>query len=157
MSEAHAPDHPDEEHFRFAPADDLPGWMTWDHVGPARFNAVFGPLRVRAERPGQSRVRMLPTPAHSNFFDQIHGGAMLAFMDLVMYPACAVQPDLRIGRASTIDLSAQFMRGARIDLATDAVVDILRETGRFVFVRGLVEQAGEVCAAFAGTIRKATR
>jgi hypothetical protein len=36
------------------------------------------------------------------------------------------------------------------------VIELLKETRRLVFLRGVVEQDGELIAAFSGTIRKPT-
>jgi len=37
------------------------------------------------------------------------------------------------------------------------VVEILRETRRMLFLRGLIEQEGTIAAAFSGTVKKATK
>jgi hypothetical protein len=43
-----------------------------------------------------------------------------------------------------------------IDVALDAEVELLKETRRLLFLRGLVVQCGDKIAAFSGTIRKPT-
>jgi hypothetical protein len=39
----------------------------------------------------------------------------------------------------------------------DSVVEVLRETGRMVFMRGQVEQGEHLVASFSGLVRKAPR
>ena len=56
----------------------------------------------------------------------------------------------------THDLSNQFIGADRIGELLDAVVEVLQETGRFVFLRGFVVQSDDLIAAFNGTIRKPT-
>jgi acyl-coenzyme A thioesterase PaaI-like protein len=57
----------------------------------------------------------------------------------------------------TLDLSNQFIGAGRIGEPLDAVVEVLRETGRMVFLRGMVVQGDDTIAAFNGTIRKPTK
>ena len=44
----------------------------------------------------------------------------------------------------------------RVGMPLDAVCEVLRETRRLVFQRGIVEQDGHMVAAFNGTVRKAS-
>ena len=41
--------------------------------------------------------------------------------------------------------------------ALDAVTEVLRETGRLAFMRGVVEQDGALIAAYSATIRKPSK
>jgi acyl-coenzyme A thioesterase PaaI-like protein len=59
-----------------------------------------------------------------------------------------------IGPASTLDMSIQFITGGAISVATEAHVELLRETGRLLFLRGVVVQDDVMVASFLGTIRK---
>ena len=56
----------------------------------------------------------------------------------------------------TLDLNTQFIGGGRIGEPIEAQVECLKETGRLLFLRGLVVQGddGMKIAAFSGTIRK---
>ena len=58
------------------------------------------------------------------------------------------------GTAVTLDLCTQFIGAGRIDEPLDAVVELLRETGRLLFLRGLIVQGDETIASFTATIRK---
>ncbi|RYG63925.1 PaaI family thioesterase [bacterium] len=155
-----APPAGDAEHFVYGPDPDTPGWLTWDVRDQDRFTALLGPLRVRAEGDREARLRMIPRPIHRNLADGLHGGAMMALIDVALFATCRVFDLFDVGRASTVDLSVQFIGPARTDRPLDIVTEILRETGRLVFLRGLaVQDDGDasLCAAFSGTVRKPPR
>lgn len=130
-----------------------PGWKRWQFRDATRYNAVLEPIWVRVED-GAAVVRMVPRHEHSNMRDVVHGGALLGFMDVALFAGSRGLGVLTAGGASTIDLSAQFVDGAQVGTALDARVELLRETGRLLFLRGLVTQEGRVIASFAGTVRK---
>ncbi len=146
--------------FTYEDDPDLPGWKRWTIADPSRFNAaVLGPLAVRVEDDQIARVRMTPERRHSNLRDHVHGGALLGFIDVAMFAACRGLGVLTAGAAVTLDLSAQFIGGGEIGRPIEAEVELLRETGRMLFVRGIVVQAHEDgteerIAAFSGTLRK---
>ena len=128
----------------------------------SRFNAFIEPLSVRAEpttadgRP-VARIRMHPTRQHSNLGNAVHGAVTLALIDVALFAAAHQFGSLNAGFSVTLDLNTQFVGGGRIDEPLDAVVELVRETGRLVFLRGMVVQgAGDshIVAAFSGTIRK---
>jgi acyl-coenzyme A thioesterase PaaI-like protein len=60
-------------------------------------------------------------------------------------------------RAVTLDLSTRFLSPGRIGVPLDAEVELLRETGRLIFLDGRVTQDGELVASFTGALRKASR
>ncbi|HEU0045855.1 PaaI family thioesterase [Sphingomonas sp.] len=131
-----------------------PGWKRWQFRDPTRFNAFIEPLHVRIDD-GVARVRMLPRREHSNMRDHVHGGALLGFMDVALFAASRGLGALTAGGAVTLDLSAQFIGGGRIDEPMEARIELLRETGRLLFLRGLIVQEGQpTIASFTGTLRK---
>ncbi|MES2755460.1 MAG: PaaI family thioesterase [Pseudomonadota bacterium] len=136
-----------------------PGWKIWQASDPTRFNSLLGELSVRIDGT-IARVRMTPERRHSNLRDHVHGGALLGFIDMAMFAGCRGFGVLTAGAAVTLDLSTQFIGGALIGRPIEAQVELLRETGRMLFVRGLVVQprddaSEERIAAFSGTLRKA--
>ena len=140
----------------FTYADDPaePGWHRWQFRDPTRFNAFIEPLHVRTED-GIAHVRMVPQRKHSNMRDAVHGGALLGFIDIALFAASRGLGVLGAGGAVTLDLSAQFIGAGAVDKPLEARVELLRETGRLLFLRGLVVQEGEpVIASFTGTLRK---
>ena len=135
---------------------DHPGWRTWTLSDPTRFNSLLGPLLYRID--GETaRVRMTPEHRHSNLRDTIHGGALLAFIDVALFAAARGFGVIVAGTALTLDLSTQFMAGGRIDHPIEAQVELLEETGRLLFLRGLVVQDEAKLVAFSGTIRKPSK
>ncbi len=151
--------HPSETGFVHKPSVDHPGWHTWELDDQSRFNAqAMGPMRVRQETLPDGtpavRLRMMPERRHSNLLDAVHGGVTLALIDISLF--CAVRLILEGDAAGsvTLDLSTQFIGAGRLGQPLDAVVQILRETRRLVFVRGTIEQDGHLVAAYHGTVRK---
>ncbi len=146
--------------FFYAEAPDHPGWMTWQLSDPTRFNSLFGPFLLRVEDE-LARVRMTPQHVHSNLSNIMHGGALLGFIDIALFAASRGFGLLEAGTAVTVDLSTQFLGGATVGTPVEAQVELLRETRRLLFLRGLVVQAGadgdeEKIVSFAATIRKPT-
>ncbi len=147
---------PEAPSFLTSDAPDHPGWMTWELSDPTRFNSLLGPFLLRME--GEvARVRMTPRHEHSNLQDDLHGGALLAFIDIALFAASRGFGVVEAGTAVTLDLSVQFMGRGRTGEPLEARVELLRETGRLLFLRGLVVQGGDKVASFSGTIRKPTR
>jgi uncharacterized protein (TIGR00369 family) len=132
---------------------DHPGWWTWDLPAEDRFNATIGKLLVRSDGAGKARCRMFPEKAHSNLGNVAHGGAILTFIDMAMF-AGGYAAGADIAFSVTLDLSAQFLSPGRLGEPLDCTVELLRETKRLAFMRGLVVQSEETAAAWSGTLRK---
>jgi uncharacterized protein (TIGR00369 family) len=144
-----------EPSFLLHDAVDHPGWMTWELSDPTRFNSFLGPFLLRVDD-GIARVRMTPRHEHSNLSNHVHGGALLAFIDIALFAAARGFGLIEAGTAVTLDLSTQFIGGGRLGVPLEAQVELLRETGRLLFLRGLVVQEDQTVASFAGTVRKPT-
>ncbi|MDF7777687.1 PaaI family thioesterase [Sphingomonas sp. AOB5] len=138
--------------FHYYEDPDAPGWMRWELREAGRFNSFLGHVSTRLDGDA-AIVRMMPRYEHSNLLDKVHGGALLGFVDVALFGA-ARSFGVLAGPAVTIDISAQFVGAAALDVALDARVELLRETGRLLFLRGLIVQQGETVASFTGTIRK---
>lgn len=140
------------------------GWLSWNLTDKSRFNAFIEPLSVRLESPTadgrpRARVRMHPERKHSNLGNNVHGGVTLSLIDVAFFAAAHQFGSLNAGFSVTLDLNTQFIGGGRIDEPLDAVVEQVRETGRLIFLRGMVVQRPDdshIVAAFSGTIRKAS-
>ena len=143
----------DEPAFAFGEDPDHPGWFAWRLKDETRYNGFLGKLLVRREG-DVARVRMFPTRVHSNLQDSIHGGTTLGFIDVALFAASRMLGLIEAGSAVTLDLSTQFIGAGRMGEPLDAEVELLRETRRLIFMRGLVVQGEHKVAAFAGTIRK---
>ena len=143
----------DEPAFSFGEDPDHPGWHGWRLKDATRYNGFLGKILVRREGT-VARVRMFPERVHTNLQDAIHGGTTLGFIDVALFAASRMFGLIEAGTAVTLDLSNQFIGGGRIGEPLDAEVELLRETRRLIFMRGLVIQGENKVAAFAGTIRK---
>ena len=143
-----------EPRFVVEPSPDHPGWLSMRVNRPDLFNStVIGTMAGRIEGHA-ARIRCFPRPELRNVMGAIHGGAILGFADVAMSAGARLLTDMHSVSGLTLDLSTQFISPGRIDLPLDAVVEVLRETGRLIFLRGLLEQDGTVVAAFNGTMRK---
>jgi len=144
-------------HFVEAEDPANPGWRSWSLSDPTRFNTLLGPMLYRVD--GHTvRVRITPEHRHSNLQNNVHGGALLAFIDVALFAAARGFGLITAGTAVTLDLNTQFIGGGRIGEPIEAQVEVLKETGRLLFLRGLVVQGDDETkiAAFSATIRKPT-
>jgi uncharacterized protein (TIGR00369 family) len=144
--------------FNSSPDPDHPGWLSWQMNDASRYNGtVLGKMLVRSEGAGKARLRMFPGHTHSNLSNAIHGGVTLGFIDVAMFGASRMFGLIEAGTAVTLDLSVQFIGAGVIGKPLDAEVELLKETGRLLFMRGLVVQGENRVAAFSGTIRKPSK
>ena len=125
-----------------------------------RYNrAVLGELIIRAEGeiPGGSRhcrVRLFPRQHHVNLGGQMHGGTTLGLIDVSMFAAMYLLRGASTAGAVTLELQTQFIGAGDPARPLDAVVEVLRETRRMGFLRGLVVQEDDLVASFTGILRK---
>ncbi|MFN4239700.1 MAG: PaaI family thioesterase [Erythrobacter cryptus] len=135
------------------------GWFTWNLVDRTRFNtAVLGEMRVRREG-DKCRLRMFPQRRHTNLGDNIHGAVTLGLIDIALFAAMHINGSGEAGPSVTVELSTQFVGAGDPTRPLDAVSEIVRETGRMLFLRGFATQpradGGEdVIAAYSGIVRK---
>ena len=143
----------------FVSRADADGWITWMTENPAHFNAqVLGQLLVRVEG-SLVRVRMPVRPLHANVANAIHGGATLGLIDVALFAILRASGSPVAAATVTLDLSTQFLAPGRMDRPLDVVGEVLRETGRLAFLRGVTEQVDDDGAvirttSFQGTLRK---
>jgi uncharacterized protein (TIGR00369 family) len=147
----------DKPQFNADPDPDNPGWFHWRISDERRFNAqVMGKMIVRPEGDGRARIRMFPSIKHSNLMGNLHGGTILSLIDVGIFAGSRMFGLIEAGTAVTLDMSVQFIGAGKMDIPLDAEIELLKETRRLLFLRGLVVQEGERIAAFSGTIRKPT-
>jgi len=135
------------------PAPDDPGWHEWRV--PGAFNReVIGTLLVRDEGNGFARTRIMPAPHMGNVHGMIHGGIITALADATLFAGPGVLTGQDLGASVTVELSVQFIGAGSMDAPLDALVSILRETGRMIFCQGRIVQSDNPVAGFSGIIRK---
>ncbi|MCB2077812.1 MAG: PaaI family thioesterase [Novosphingobium sp.] len=141
--------------FTCSPDPDNPGWLRWRLADETRYNeAVLGRQLVRAEGTDTCRLRMFPQHHHTNSAGNVHGAISLGLIDVSMFAALYVLRGVDAGRSVTVDVSTQFIGAGDPSRPLDAVVEVLRETRRLAFLRGLIMQDDGIVAAFSGTARK---
>jgi uncharacterized protein (TIGR00369 family) len=143
----------DETAFAFGPDAEHPGWHSWTLRDDTRYNAFLGPLLVRREG-AIARVRMQVEQRHTNLQDSIHGGTTMGFADVALFAAARIFGLIEAGTAVTLDMGFQFLGTGQAGTPLEAEVELLRETRRLLFMRGLIVQGDARIAAFSGTIRK---
>ena len=148
----------DKPAFDSSPDPDNPGWLKWQMTDASRYNGtVLGKMLVRRVGDNDVQLRMFPEHRHTNLQNSVHGGVTLGFIDVAMFAASRMFGLIEAGTAVTLDLSVQFMGAGVIGTPLEAEVELLKETGRLLFLRGVVSQNEDRIAAFSGTIRKPTK
>ena len=147
----------DQARFSCEPDPENPGWHRWSLSDPTLFlEAVLGRVLVRVEGENSARVRLIPQRHHINSANNIHGGVTLGLIDVGLFAAFQMVRGVSASGSSTVDLSTQFISAGDPGKPLDAVIEVLRETRRLGFLRGLVMQDEVVVASFASTVRKPT-
>lgn len=127
--------------------------MSWRAADKSRFNGQFGDLQTRRDV-DTVIVRCQPHHGLGNNTGKIHGGAVMTFIDIAMFIGARALGVDSAPTGLTVDCNVQFAGAADLDRPIDALVQITRETGRLLFVRGTVEQAGDMIASYIGILRK---
>ncbi|WP_432200363.1 PaaI family thioesterase [Erythrobacter sp. W53] len=142
--------------FDHLPDPDNPGWNQWNLKDDSLFNgAVMGKLITRRE--GEfCRLRMFPERKHENLQGIIHGAVTQSLIDIALFTTMHTVGTGNAGPSVTLEISTQFIGGGDPKRPLDAVAEIMRETGKLAFLRGVVEQDDDQVAAFSGIVRKFT-
>jgi uncharacterized protein (TIGR00369 family) len=142
--------------FIHEPSVDQPGWHVWELDDPCRFNGVaFGRMLLRAEGERRARLRLPEVQArHTNLHGKVHGGLTMSLIDVGMFATMYTVIGPQVSGSVTLDLNCQFIGSGLPGEPLDCVSDVMKETGRLVFLRGTVEQAHGLVASFLGTLRK---
>jgi uncharacterized protein (TIGR00369 family) len=107
---------------------------------------------------GESELHFAPRPEHCNSFGVTHGGAVMAFLDVVMATAArSLQKDCGM---ITIEMKTSFMRPAPVTAGAPLTGRgrLLHRTRSMAFVEGSVFDAeGKLCAHATGTFKYVPR
>jgi uncharacterized protein (TIGR00369 family) len=141
--------------FEHGPDPANPGWHYWNLKDATLFNgAVMGKLISRVDPDGKARLRMFPERRHTNLQGVIHGAVTLALIDIALFATMHRIGTGNAGPSVTLELSTQFVGAGDARRPLDAVSEIVRETGKLVFIRGMVVQDEDTVASFSGIVRK---
>lgn len=147
-----------DEVFDHLPDPENPGWNHWNLKDETIFNAqVMGKLITRREDTPNGdfcRLRMFPKRKHENLQGAIHGAVTQSLIDIALFATMHMIGTGNAGPSVTLEISTQFVGAGDPKRPLDAVTEIMRETGKLVFVRGTVVQDDDTVASFSGIVRK---
>lgn len=94
-------------------------------------------------------------PSHANRLGALHGGFLAGFADHAYFAGLAAMGRAEQAAAVTIDLTMQYMAAGVVGPDLCADVELMRETGRMMFLRLTITQDNAVIVASTATVRKA--
>ena len=130
------------------------GWTTWSQGGDP-YETAIGPFYFKTEADGRALCAFEPKPHHLNGGGSIHGGCLMSFADFALFGIA--HNTLAGAHAVTLTFSSEFVGAGGLDGLVEARGEIIRDTRRVIFVRGIVTQAERPLLSFSGTLKKITR
>ncbi len=123
----------------------------WTAFGAEGFSSYLAPYWVRGGN-SEPEIGFIVDSRHANIhMGSLHGGALMTFADLGL--GYGVGRALGGSNCSTAQLQLQFVAVAKIGEFVSCKPEIVRQTTRLIFVRGLI-RAGERTIASADGIWK---
>ncbi|HEX7876298.1 MAG TPA: PaaI family thioesterase [Sphingobium sp.] len=132
------------------------GWLSWKDTAPGTFLDAIGTSYSRSDAPGEATVMLATRPSHANRLGALHGGFLASFADHACFAALGAMGRPEQAEAITIDLNMQYCGSGGIGPDLRAEVELLRETGRLMFMRLTIWQEDVLVAASSATVRKAS-
>jgi len=124
------------------------GWKQRELPG---FIGTAGPLWTRREEAGWA-YGFLAGPEHLNPAGLVHGGALVTLVDhavsTVAWEACGRAPCV------TLQLDTHFIGAARESQFIEARAEVTRRAGSTLFMRGLLQVAGETVLSAQAIMKK---
>ncbi len=130
------------------------GWIRWEGKA-ARFGEMLGGHWHRVVD-GVGELRADPEDRHLNNNGFLHGGYLMSIADQALFTIARGRLSREVG-AVTLTCNSEFLGAGVAGKPIFATGEVLRETGKMLFIRGLLSQAGEPILAFSGTLRKVPR
>ncbi|HVI33611.1 PaaI family thioesterase [Phenylobacterium sp.] len=125
------------------------GWSAWN--SPEPFEDHVGPLYARREADGRVVCGFRVSNKNLNGAGSVHGGALLTFAD---YGLFLVAMDEIAGRPGvTVSLHGDFIAGAPLGALLTCRGEVVRAGRSLVFVRGLIDNAGDTVLSFSGVVK----
>lgn len=132
------------------------GWTRWQGLHPNRFSELLGAHYYRVTPEGAVECAMPAEERHLNGLGYLHGGFLMAFIDQTMFAIARPRLSPTVG-AVTLSCDTHFLGSGVAGKVIRGTGEIIKETGKLFFIRGLLDQEGESVCAFTGTLRKVTR
>jgi acyl-coenzyme A thioesterase PaaI-like protein len=121
------------------------------------FDIRMGGFQIRKTAPGRAEARFGTGEAATNAMGGLHGGYLAAIAEMSLYLPLYVNQAVVQDGVVTIDFTLQYLIGGSSGEPIISDVELLRETGRMGFVRGVLRQGDTALVSFAGTLRKLPR
>jgi uncharacterized protein (TIGR00369 family) len=132
------------------------GWKCWHARPEGRFVDGLGNVYYREE--GGEVVSAIETGRqHANGLGYLHGGFLMAFVDVAMF--ATIRHMLDTQAAVTLQCSTDFLGPGHIGRLLLGRGHIVKETGKLVWVQGMLEQdeGAHKVVAWHGLLRKVPR
>ena len=131
------------------------GWFSWVDPVSGTFLDLIGTSYSRSDAAGKAIVMLESRPHHANRLNVLHGGFLAGFADHAYFAALAAMGRPEQVAAVTVDLTMQYCGAGQIGPNLRADVELLRETGRLMFMRLTISQDDVLIASSTATVRKA--
>lgn len=125
------------------------GWSVW--TGEEPFEDHTGPYYVRRGEDGRMMTGFRPQRRNMNGGATVHGGALLTFADYSLF--MIAHDALKGAWAVTVSLNGEFISGPPQGVLLTARGDVLKAGRNLMFIRGLIDWAGEPVLNFSGVIK----
>lgn len=118
---------------------------------PGSFLDAIGPFELR-EEDGRIIGSFVVAPHHLNNRDSVHGGMLMTFADFGLF--VLARKALGDGGGVTVSMNADFLAAAKLGDCIEVTGEVINESGRLVFVRGILTSGEQTLLRFSGIIRK---
>jgi uncharacterized protein (TIGR00369 family) len=125
------------------------GWYHWNHDP---FETNSGPYFMRREDDGSYLSAFRAEEKHMNGAGSIHGGCLMTFADFALFAIAT--DEMRDQMGVTMNLSSDFLGGAKVGTLMEARGEVTRGGGKTIFIRGMITGDGAPVLSFTGIIRK---
>ena len=118
------------------------------------FNQYFSGSEYRRTGKNTIEIKFAIQESSSNSMGFIHGAYLSAAAEMVLALPLWVKGSIDYGRAVTVDLDLKYMTNSQAARGLEAEVELLHETGKLGFLRGLLKQGEMELLSFQATVRK---
>ena len=129
-------------------------WMAMPMPEGESFDSQLAPYEFRKSGDGRAEARFETSSASQNGQNGLHGGFLAVRAEQVLYLPLYINRSVAFGRVVTIDMTLQYVAGGTVGLPLLADIELIHETGRMGFTRGVLKQEGRVLTSFTATLRK---
>jgi uncharacterized protein (TIGR00369 family) len=127
----------------------LKGFEIWDGADP--YEDYCGPLYF-GKVDGQTVCRLILEPKHMNAHGSVHGGVLMTFADYSLF-ILALE---RLGgiNSVTVSMNSEFIGPGVVGDLIEATGEIIHETGKMIFLRGIIRSGDTALLNFSGVLKK---